>query len=35
MTLKMWKTGFSVDDGPLREYHAEENKEFLNSIRQG
>ncbi len=35
MVLKMWKTGFSVDDGPLREYQDEANKQFLTSVRQG
>ncbi|XP_059473550.1 NSFL1 cofactor p47 [Neocloeon triangulifer] len=33
ITIKMWKTGFSIDDGPLREY--ENNREFLESIKNG
>lgn len=35
VTLKMWKNGFSVDDGPLREYGDPDNKDFLESIRKG
>lgn len=33
--LKMWKNGFSIDDGPLREYTDEKNKKFLDSITRG
>ncbi|XP_065331794.1 NSFL1 cofactor p47 [Cloeon dipterum] len=33
MTIKMWKTGFSIDDGPLKDY--EQNKAFLDSIKNG
>lgn len=33
--LKMWRTGFTVDDGPLRSYEDPSNAEFLNSIRRG
>lgn len=35
MTLKMWKKGFSVDDGDLRPYEDPANKEFLDSITRG
>lgn len=35
MVLKMWRNGFSVDDGPLRPYRDPENAEFLSSIRRG
>lgn len=35
MVLKMWQNGFSVDDGPLRGYDDEANREFLDSIRRG
>lgn len=35
VVLKLWKNGFSINDGPLREYHGEENTEFLQSIRKG
>ena len=33
--VKLWKNGFSVNDGPLRTFDDEENKEFLDSIRKG
>ncbi|XP_076047894.1 NSFL1 cofactor p47-like isoform X2 [Oratosquilla oratoria] len=32
--LKMWKTGFTVDGGPLRLYEDPGNAEFLNSVRR-
>ncbi|KAF4526008.1 hypothetical protein B566_EDAN000800 [Ephemera danica] len=35
ITLKMWKTGFSVDGGPLREYSDTSNMEFLKSVQLG
>ncbi|KAK7488797.1 hypothetical protein BaRGS_00019932 [Batillaria attramentaria] len=35
MVLKMWKNGFSVDNGPLRPYDDPANKDFLDSIRRG
>jgi len=35
MVLKMWRDGFSVDDGPLRKYDDPENEEFLASINRG
>lgn len=35
MVLKLWRNGFSIDDGPLRSYSDPENAEFLMSIRQG
>lgn len=31
----MWENGFSVDDGPLRQFEAPENRSFLQSIMQG
>ncbi|KAK8382911.1 hypothetical protein O3P69_011460 [Scylla paramamosain] len=34
VSLKMWRTGFTVDDGPLRAYEDPGNAEFLNSIRR-
>ena len=34
-TLKLWKNGFNVDDGPLRLYEDRNNVEFLNSVRSG
>ncbi|XP_013787801.1 NSFL1 cofactor p47-like [Limulus polyphemus] len=33
--LRLWKNGFSVDDGPLREYTDPANKEFFESVRRG
>ncbi|XP_043210066.1 NSFL1 cofactor p47-like isoform X1 [Amphibalanus amphitrite] len=33
--LRLWRTGFSVDDGELREYSDPANQEFLNSVREG
>ena len=33
--LKLWKDGFSIDDGPLRGYGEPENEQFLNSIKKG
>lgn len=35
VTLKMWREGFTVNDGPLRKYSDPENKEFLECIRKG
>ncbi|XP_054161465.1 NSFL1 cofactor p47-like [Oppia nitens] len=35
MILKFWRNGFSIDDGPLREYNDPQNQEFLNSIKKG
>ncbi|RXG51973.1 NSFL1 cofactor p47 [Armadillidium vulgare] len=35
VTLKMWRTGFTVDGGPLREYNDPANHEFLDSVRKG
>ena len=35
VVLKLWKDGFSVGDGPVRDYHDPTNKEFLQSIHQG
>lgn len=33
--LKLWKNGFNIDDGTLRSYEDEKNKEFLASIQRG
>ncbi len=33
--LKLWKNGFNVDDGPLRSYSDQQNKEFLEAIEKG
>ena len=35
MTLKLWKNGFSIDDGPLRDFFDEGNTEFLDAIKRG
>ncbi|XP_054277638.1 NSFL1 cofactor p47 [Macrosteles quadrilineatus] len=35
VTLKLWKEGFSVDDGPIREYADPANREFLDYVRRG
>lgn len=35
MVLKMWRNGFSVDDGPLRAFQDPQNREFLESITRG
>ncbi|KHN75542.1 NSFL1 cofactor p47 [Toxocara canis] len=35
VTLTMWENGFSVDDGPLRQFDDPENRSFLQSIMQG
>merc|ERR1719510_1071569 len=33
--LKMWQNGFSIDDGPLRAYNDQQNKEFLSDVMMG
>ncbi|XP_054712194.1 NSFL1 cofactor p47-like [Uloborus diversus] len=33
--LRLWRTGFTVNDGELRDYLDPQNREFLNSIRKG
>ncbi|KAG8227241.1 hypothetical protein J437_LFUL003972 [Ladona fulva] len=35
VTLKMWKEGFSIDDGPLRLYTEPDSRAFLDAVRQG
>ncbi|XP_069739864.1 NSFL1 cofactor p47 [Narcine bancroftii] len=35
VVLKLWKSGFSVDDGELRNYNDSTNAQFLESIRRG
>ncbi|EKX40733.1 hypothetical protein GUITHDRAFT_164604 [Guillardia theta CCMP2712] len=34
-TITFWKEGFTVDDGPLRNFDAPENASFLNDINKG
>ena len=33
--LKMWQNGFSIDDGELRAYNDQQNREFLNDVMMG
>ena len=33
--LKMWQNGFSIDDGALRAYNDQQNREFLNDVMMG
>merc|ERR1719510_15433 len=33
--LKMWQNGFSIDDGPLRAYNDQQNREFLTDVMNG
>ncbi|PNF14314.1 NSFL1 cofactor p47 [Cryptotermes secundus] len=35
VTLKLWKEGFSINDGAVREYADPANREFLDSVRRG
>lgn len=35
VALKLWKDGFSLDDGQLRPYADPANREFLDSVRRG
>ncbi|KAM3617995.1 uncharacterized protein V6R79_013717 [Siganus canaliculatus] len=35
VVLKLWKTGFSLDDGELRNYNDPGNANFLEAIRRG
>lgn len=35
VTLKLWKEGFSINDGAVREYADPANREFLESVRRG
>jgi len=35
VTLKLWKTGFSIDEGAIRDYKDPGNKEFLEYIKRG
>jgi len=33
--LKMWQNGFSIDNGPLRAYNDQQNREFLSEVMNG
>ncbi|CAK8697965.1 unnamed protein product [Clavelina lepadiformis] len=35
VSLRLWSNGFTVDDGPLREFKDPANEDFLNSIKKG
>ncbi|XP_014261532.1 NSFL1 cofactor p47 isoform X2 [Cimex lectularius] len=35
VTLRLWRNGFSVNEGPLRSYTSPQDKEFLDKIRTG
>lgn len=35
VTLKLWKDGFSLNDGELRAYTDPANREFLDSVSRG
>ncbi|XP_078486985.1 NSFL1 cofactor p47-like isoform X1 [Ciona intestinalis] len=35
VVLKLWSNGFTVDDGPLRDFNDPENQEFLQSVKKG
>ncbi len=35
VTLKFWKNGFSVNDGPLRSYDDPKSQEILHHIKHG
>ena len=35
MTLKMWRDGFSINDGPLRRYSDPDTREFLATVGRG
>jgi len=35
VVLKLWRQGFSINDGELRQYDDQKNKEFMSSIMRG
>lgn len=35
ITLRFWKNGFSVNDGPLRSYEDPKSQEFLHHVKHG
>nr|CAD7461750.1 unnamed protein product [Timema tahoe] len=35
VVLKLWKEGFSINNGPLKRYSDPENRGFLDSVRRG
>lgn len=35
MVVRLWKDGFTVNDGEFRSYTIPENQEFLDAIKRG
>jgi len=35
VVLRLWSTGFTIDDGPIRSFVDPANMEFLNSVKRG
>lgn len=35
VSMKLWREGFSVDDGPFRSYSDPANRDFMESVRRG
>ncbi|KRT82143.1 hypothetical protein AMK59_3770, partial [Oryctes borbonicus] len=35
VAMKLWRDGFSINDGPLRHYSDPSNRDFLDSVRRG
>jgi len=35
VVLKLWRNGFSVDNGPLRDFHDPTNEKFLKDVTSG
>lgn len=35
ITLRLWHSGFTVNDGTLREYSDPQNRDFLDTVRKG
>ncbi|XP_053314971.1 UBX domain-containing protein 2A [Spea bombifrons] len=35
IVIKMWKNGFTIDDGQLRDYSDSDNRQFMDSMRKG
>lgn len=35
IALRLWQSGFTVDDGPIREYSDPQNRDFLDTVRKG
>ena len=35
MVLKLWRNGFSINDGDIRDYRDPSNQQFLDAIKKG